>query len=159
MSTHIAERQRHVRLLNRIVAVARDDHALLHAHAVARLQGSDAALCAVMMHMAGSSAAIIATLGRRVRQAGGRPARHGTPLGGVRAGFGWWGTVLGDAGIQYASQGQACRGRLIRALQAALNEATLPEDVRPMLDEMMHYAQHDWQHLHGRLDGLRASEV
>ncbi|PTT61796.1 hypothetical protein DBR34_10465 [Stenotrophomonas sp. HMWF003] len=158
MSTHIVERQRHVRMLNCIVAVARDDHAL-HAHAVARLQGSDAALCAVMMHMAGSSAAIIATLGRRVRQAGGRPARHGTLLGGVRAGFGWWGTVLGDAGIQYASQGQACRGRLIRALQAALNDATLPEDARPILDEMMRYAQHDWQQLHGRLDGLRAREV
>ncbi|MET4618402.1 uncharacterized protein (TIGR02284 family) [Stenotrophomonas sp. 2619] len=158
MSLHTVSRQHYVRLLNRIIAVAHDGHAL-HARAVARTQGDDAALCAVMMRMAGSSAAIIDTLGRRVRQAGGRPARHGTVLGAVRAGFGWLGTVLGDAGIQYVSQAQASRARLIHALQSALQDAALPEDARPMLDEMMRHAQHDWQHLHGRLDGLRAREV
>jgi len=51
------------------------------------------------------------------------------------------------------------QGRLIRALQAALNDATLPENARPMLDDMMRHAQHDWQQLHGWLDGLRAREV
>lgn len=158
MSTHTVSRQHYIRLLNRIIAVAHDGHAL-HARAVARTQGDDAPLCAVMMRMAGSSAAIIDTLGRHVRQAGGRPARHGTVLGGVRAGFGWLGTVLGDAGIQYVSQGQASRARLIRVLQAALHDQTLPGDARQVLEEMERHAQHDWQQLHGRLNGLRARQV
>lgn len=114
ISPHTVNRRHYIRLLNRIIAVAHDGHAL-HARAVARTQGEDAPLCAVMMRVAGSSAAIIHTLGRHVLQAGGRPARHGTVLGGVRAGFGWLGTVLGDVGIQYVSQEDASRARLIRA--------------------------------------------
>ncbi|WP_314404203.1 hypothetical protein [Stenotrophomonas rhizophila] len=158
MSTHTVSRQHYIRLLNRIIAVAHDGHAL-HARAVARTQRDDAPLCAVMMRMAGSSAAIIDTLGRHVRQAGGRPARHGTVLGGIRAGFGWLGTVLGDAGIQYVSQGQALRARLIRVLQAALHDEALPGDARQVLEAMERHAQHDWQQLHGRLNGLRARQV
>ncbi len=158
MSPRPMRRQHYVRLLNRIIAVARDGHAL-HARAVARTQDEDAALCAVMMRMAGSSAAIIERVGTRVRQAGGRPARHGTVLGAVRAAFGWLGTVLGDAGIQYVSQAQASRARLIHALQAALQDATLPEEARPILEAMVRDAKQDWQQLHGRLDRLRARPV
>ncbi|MNN87882.1 hypothetical protein D3C81_2054960 [compost metagenome] len=66
---------------------------------------------------------------------------------------------MGDAGIQYVSQAQASRARLIHALQAALQDATLPEEARPILEAMVRDAKQDWQQLHGRLERLRARQV
>jgi len=121
-----------IRELNQIIGIARDGHDI-YARAVAD-GAQDPQLNALMMRMAAAKVQVIDGVTRLVRGAGGHPARHGTLAGSLRGGFGRLGTVLGDAGIQYASESQAAEARLVRALEVAARDGALTAHARRTLN-------------------------
>jgi uncharacterized protein (TIGR02284 family) len=144
--------------LNRIIGVARDGQGI-YAKAVAGVQDHDPQLSALMMRMADANTKIVRQLTRLVRQDGGRPARHGTALGHLRGYFGWLGGVLGDAAIQYVSEGHASEARMIRALDVAATDAQLPDGTRVMLEMMLRDTRRHHDQLHAALDDMRRRDV
>ncbi|MBD3826162.1 PA2169 family four-helix-bundle protein [Stenotrophomonas sp.] len=146
-----------VRALNQIIGVARDGHDL-YARGVADMQDSDPDLSALLMRMAESSARVVDRVSGLVRREGGRPVRHGTIIGHVRGYFGWLGTVLGDAGIQYLSEGQASEARLIRVMEAAVRHGDLGEETYGTLDAMLRDTRLYHDDMRGRLDTMRARD-
>ncbi len=144
--------------LNRIIGVARDGQGI-YAKAVAGVQDHDPQLSALMMRMADANTKIVRQLTRLVRQDCGQPARHGTALGHLRGYFGWLGGVLGDAGIQYVSEGQASEARLIRVLDGAATDAQLPERTRDMIEIMLRDTRRHHDQLHAALGDMRGRDV
>jgi len=147
-----------IRELNQIIGIARDGHEI-YAKAVAGVQMHDPQLSALMMRMAASKTQIVAGVTRLVRDAGGQPARHGTLAGNVRGCFGWLGTVLGDAGIQYVSESQAAEARLVRALEASVRDGALPPQARRMLNGMLLETRLCWDDMRQQLETLRERET
>jgi uncharacterized protein (TIGR02284 family) len=146
-----------VRGLNQIIGVARDGHDL-YARAVADVQDTDPALSALMMRMAHANARVVDRVSGLVRREGGRPLRHGTVGGHVRGCFGWLGTVLGDADIQYLSESQASEARLIRVMEAAVREGALADDARGVVGALLRDTRSGWDDIRDRLDTLRARD-
>jgi uncharacterized protein (TIGR02284 family) len=144
--------------LNRIIGVARDGQGI-YAKAVAGVQDHDPQLSALMMRMADANTNIVRQLTRLVRQDGGRPACHGTALGHLRGYFGWLGGVLGDAGIQYVSEGHASEARLIRVPDAAATDAQLPGETRDVLEIMLRDARTHRDQLHAALGDMRRRDL
>lgn len=147
-----------IRELNQIIGIARDGHEI-YAKAIAGVQMHDPQLSALMMRMAASKTHIVDGVTRLVRDAGGQPARHGTLAGNVRGCFGWLGTVLGDAGIQYVSESQAAEGRLVRALESSVQDGALPAHARRTLNGMLLETRLCWDDMRQQLDTLRERDA
>ena len=146
-----------IRELNQIIGIARDGHDI-YARAVA--DGTqDPQLNALMMRMAAAKVQVIDGVTRLVRDAGGQPARHGTLAGSLRGGFGRLGTVLGDAGIQYASESQAAEARLVRALEVAARDGALTAHARRTLNGMLLETRLGWDDMRQEVDDLRGRDA
>lgn len=140
--------------LNEIISIARDGHGI-YAKAVAGVQSTDPQLSALMMRMAASKTKVVTELTTLVRRAGGQPALHGTLGGQLRGGFGWFGTVLGDAGIQYVSESHAAEARLVRAMEVAVHNRALSGQARRTLGNLLLETRLCWDDMRQQLTTLR----